>query len=326
MVSRGWRLVLILLFTYPFVSFAQTQGLVPCGFSTGNGANYYTSSTSCDLCSFGQLIQNIINYMVGISIPLAALLFAWAGILYFTSAGSPARVMRARKIFTSVFIGFLFVISAWLVVQTLLSTLVKGTVWFGGSWNSLQCTDPENRPRDKSISEWLGGIFSGGGTSGGQTNPGVTPTPTPGLSGGMSEADARATLAAAGVQVNAAPCASGVSTGCTTLAGESANNINQIVNLSNSCRQMNSTCQVVISGGAEPHGATNDPHAGGSAIDVRSNPALDQYIRSLAPAKSFTPTAFKDMAGNVYTLEGVGGPTGSTGAHWHVDLYQRKQI
>mgnify|MGYP002359374159 FL=1 len=160
------------LFFTPLLAFAQTQGLVPCGFSTGNGANYYTSSTSCDLCSFGQLIQNIINYMVGISIPLAALLFAWAGILYFTSAGSPARVMRARKIFTSVFIGFLFVISAWLVVQTLLSTLVKGTVWFGGSWNSLQCTDPENRPRDKSISEWLGGIFSGGGTltTGGQTS------------------------------------------------------------------------------------------------------------------------------------------------------------
>lgn len=113
----------------PVVAFAQQGGLVPCN-----------DLISCNLCSFGQLIQNLINFGIGIAIPLSALAFLWAGIVYFTASANPAKIERAKSIFKNVFIGFVIAVSAWLIVQTILSTLVSGDYFIGGKWNNLQCS------------------------------------------------------------------------------------------------------------------------------------------------------------------------------------------
>src|SRR3990167_4212191 len=76
------------------IPFIAEAALVPCGQgSTNNVSVGIGGSLSCDLCSLGELVQNIINFLLGLSVPIAAGLFAWAGILYFSSRGVP----RDRK-------------------------------------------------------------------------------------------------------------------------------------------------------------------------------------------------------------------------------------
>ncbi|MSR73301.1 hypothetical protein EXS61_01705 [Candidatus Parcubacteria bacterium] len=108
----------------PFVASAEIQpgtlktkaGLVPCGNKPGD-------TEQCDFNDLLALGMNLIKYLVLLSIPLAAISFAWAGFLYLSSGGSEEQAKKAKKIFWQVLTGFLFVITAWLIVYTLTSLL-----------------------------------------------------------------------------------------------------------------------------------------------------------------------------------------------------------
>jgi Type IV secretion system pilin len=90
------------------------QPLVPCETSQ------YNAGQSAYTCSFGdviQLIQNLIDLMFYLSVPLVAITLAYAGYEYLTAMGNTGQVAKARKMFTSVGLGFVFMLSAWLVVK-----------------------------------------------------------------------------------------------------------------------------------------------------------------------------------------------------------------
>lgn len=120
----------------------SAAGLVPCGLN--NDAAY-----TCNICTFGQLIQNIINFAIGLSIPLSALLFTWAGWLYFSNRENPAQIERAQSIFKNVVIGLVIAMAGWLMVQTILKTLAPGYQ----SWTTFSCT--EKRTIDTNIGQLL---------------------------------------------------------------------------------------------------------------------------------------------------------------------------
>src|SRR3989338_4525723 len=91
----------LMMLVLPLIADAQSAGgLVSC-----------TSYATCNLCAFGQLIQNIINYAIVLSVPLVAVLVGYAGFLYFTSGANPGNVIKAKGIFATAFIGFLIAIS-----------------------------------------------------------------------------------------------------------------------------------------------------------------------------------------------------------------------
>jgi hypothetical protein len=127
--SRFLIAMAVVLFVLPVVALAQQQGLVPC------------TGLNCNLCKLGELIQRIINFLIGLAIPLSAALFAWAGILMLSSAENPGQREKAKKIFRAVFIGLIVALGAWLLVQTVLSMLVRGDFYIGKNWNSLQCSE-----------------------------------------------------------------------------------------------------------------------------------------------------------------------------------------
>src|SRR3989344_3403584 len=108
---------------------AAAQGLVPC------------EGIECNLCNLGELMQNIINFLIGLSISIAAVMFAYAGFLYTTAGANPTQIGRAHKIFQNVLIGFLIAISAWLVVQTILNAVFDKESFFesGQDWFDLKC-------------------------------------------------------------------------------------------------------------------------------------------------------------------------------------------
>jgi hypothetical protein len=158
------------------VPLAAMAAIVPCGGAEGIVGQSSVGvgqgqSLSCDLCSFGQLIQNLINFLLGLSVPLAAGLFAWAGILYFSSRGVPAQIERAHKIFRSVVIGFVIAVAAWTMVQAVVTTLFNKSIFLGASWSSLDCSygrAARASTVNKSLTQVIGGLPQVvSGTSGG---------------------------------------------------------------------------------------------------------------------------------------------------------------
>ncbi len=111
---------------------ASAAGLVPCGL---NG----DAAATCNICTFGQLLQNIINFAIGLSIPLSAVLFSYAGWLYFSNRENTSQIEKAHRIFTTVFIGFCIAIGGWLIVQTVLKTLAPGYQ----SWTTFTCNNAD---------------------------------------------------------------------------------------------------------------------------------------------------------------------------------------
>ncbi|MES2202859.1 MAG: pilin [Patescibacteria group bacterium] len=106
--------------------------------STGPGIAQVCTGLNCQLCDFASLGQKIINFVIGFSIPIAALMFAWAGILYFTSASSLSNIERAKAALRVAFWGFLIAISAWLIIQTMLKFILNPQQY--QSWNRLDCS------------------------------------------------------------------------------------------------------------------------------------------------------------------------------------------
>lgn len=115
---------------------AYAQGLVPC------------TGIECNLCDVGHLMQNVIDYtIVGLAIPLAAAMFAYAGALYFTASGNLHRVAKAHKIFKNVLTGFLIAISAWLIINTIMTVVFSKSFFNGGQWFEIQCIEKiTNKP------------------------------------------------------------------------------------------------------------------------------------------------------------------------------------
>jgi len=114
-LKKAAVVIFALFFIVPFA--VSAQGLVPCGGET---------QPACDFNYFIQLIQNVIQFlMFTVAMPLAAVLFAWAGIMMLTAGGSEDKIKQAKEIFWWVFVGILIALSAWLVVNAITSALLK---------------------------------------------------------------------------------------------------------------------------------------------------------------------------------------------------------
>ncbi len=79
----------------------------------------------CTFSSLIQLTQNLITALITISTLLAVAAFAYAGFLLLTSGGSPGKKDEAKKVFTKVLIGYLWILGAWLLVYTITSVLLN---------------------------------------------------------------------------------------------------------------------------------------------------------------------------------------------------------
>ncbi len=115
-------------FIMPGLSFAQEPQLVP--------ASCVSDVRACDFCALLQMAKNIIDLLFKILVIAAVILIVWAGIKLVTSAGNTHALEDAKSMVTNVIIGFVIVMAAWLIVDTIFKMLVKDTDNFG-VWNEL---------------------------------------------------------------------------------------------------------------------------------------------------------------------------------------------
>lgn len=93
--------------------------------STGILPNCGRGGVECGFEHLIQLLRNIMNWLIIMSVPLAALSFAYAGWLYISAGGNSGQVSKAHGIFTNVAIGFSIVLAAWLIVYAVAKALLK---------------------------------------------------------------------------------------------------------------------------------------------------------------------------------------------------------
>lgn len=138
-------LIFILLFGIlfsPLLSLAADSGsLVPCGterYAPGekikiNGVDIDASGMVKNPCGFGdimKMINKVIHFILfDMVVPIAAIMFAYAGFLLLTSGGETSKRQKAKKIFINVAIGFIIAVAAWLIVEFILKLLGYNTTW-----------------------------------------------------------------------------------------------------------------------------------------------------------------------------------------------------
>ena len=90
-------------------------------------------------CDLVQLAQNVLNDGIYVAVFLSAVLFAWSGFKHMTAGGDSGQIKEANKVFSAVFIGLIIILSAWLIVSTLMSVIAGNGATPTMPWNQL-CT------------------------------------------------------------------------------------------------------------------------------------------------------------------------------------------
>jgi hypothetical protein len=101
--------------------FTGPTGLVPC-------------VNNCEFNDLLKLINTVVKFVfVGLALPLAAIMFAYAGFELLTSGGSTEKKSKAKNIFIHVAIGLIVAAAAFLVIETVLS-IVGARTDLGINW------------------------------------------------------------------------------------------------------------------------------------------------------------------------------------------------
>lgn len=127
---------IFLMLVIPVVSFAYKLGdpiVPPC--SEYNVINNSSNLKQCDWRwnELLTLVNNIIGFILqGMVIPIAAIMFAYAGFLFITAGGEAAHARtKAKSIFSDAIIGLLISVAAFLIIKTLLLILGYQGSWIG---------------------------------------------------------------------------------------------------------------------------------------------------------------------------------------------------
>jgi type III secretory pathway component EscT len=86
----------------------------------------YCPPTGCGWEELKQLIQNIMQFLLDISVPLAVAVIIYGGFLIIASGGSENRIETGKKAITSAVVGLLIVSLATLIVKTVTNLLKNG--------------------------------------------------------------------------------------------------------------------------------------------------------------------------------------------------------
>ncbi len=100
-------------------------GLVPCdGRSNVN---------RCTWDKVIELINRVLTWLLFMTVPIAAGMFAYAGFLFLTKGSSEEARGKAKGIFINVFIGIIFIAGSVLIIKTILVSLLDPSVETGYS-------------------------------------------------------------------------------------------------------------------------------------------------------------------------------------------------
>ncbi len=126
--------LILAIWLLPDVTLAQSK------FVTCDGTN-------CSACNLADMANIIIKWLFGIVFMIFAVLMVIAGFGLVTSGGNTTALQEAKSKFTNAMIGLLIMMSAWLVVDTIMKGVVGGgetgaaigEIAGWGPWSEVKC-------------------------------------------------------------------------------------------------------------------------------------------------------------------------------------------
>ena len=82
----------------------------------------------CDFTEAAILVNRIINWFISMSGVIAAITFSIAGANMLMHPDNPEELKKAKSMFTKTVVGIVIILIAWLVVHTLIATLVNPNI------------------------------------------------------------------------------------------------------------------------------------------------------------------------------------------------------
>ena len=255
------------------VALTDAAGLVPCG-EKGN---------PCNACHAMGMVNNLISYLFTIITFLAVMVIMYAGVKLVTSQGNASEWEEAKGMMTNMIVGFVIVLSAWLVVDTLMKMLLSDEVIKPGMWNKLDGGCGTGTANKNATNE-----FTGGKKKPGDSNASVSKD-------SLSDADARARLTQAGISVKVDN---------TSLNDINAKTVDDAIALKNACN-----CNVRLTGGTESgHGAGTFSHGTGYKYDISDDDAsLNSFITTkykYSGVRGDGAALYTSPSGSIYAKEG----------------------
>lgn len=131
-LSKKYKKIISIIFAVVVLispSLAKADfSIVPCNPKFYSNSDVKGVNLSDD-CGWEQLVamgQNVINYSVVLMAILSVIGIAYAGFLYVTANGNSGQITKAHGIFIKIIWGIIFVLGAWLIVNTILKGLGYG--------------------------------------------------------------------------------------------------------------------------------------------------------------------------------------------------------
>lgn len=84
-----------------------------------------------------QLVQNGMNAAISLGILICVLVIVFAGFLWILTPTNPESHSQAKKVLTNAVIGFVIILSAWLIVDFVMKLLYDGETTNFGPWNAI---------------------------------------------------------------------------------------------------------------------------------------------------------------------------------------------
>ena len=129
-MKRYLPVILIVFLFLPLLVFAQ-QWLVTCGGET---------QPACEFCHLFQLINNILNWVLFVLVPIISPIFIVIGGIYLLIArGNPEMFNKGKNVLTATIVGLIIVYTAYVLLSTVLTTL--GVFEWTGlkTWWQIDC-------------------------------------------------------------------------------------------------------------------------------------------------------------------------------------------
>lgn len=125
------------IFLIPMYSFAEGGSLIPCGVERTEVVTDEDGKSSggevvtpCKYQHVFELVNNVADFILkNLAVPIAAIGIFYAGVLMIFSGGSDESKTKAKKIFTGIALGLVFVAGSWLIVKTIL--VIAGYKYIG---------------------------------------------------------------------------------------------------------------------------------------------------------------------------------------------------
>ncbi len=90
----------------------------------------------CGWCELIQLGQNIINFLIEISLVLVVAFIIYGGIMIMITGAKPEKLQASRSIIWSAVIGLVIVLASWVILNTFFHLLTGQLNW---PWDQIKC-------------------------------------------------------------------------------------------------------------------------------------------------------------------------------------------